>query len=150
MFVRNFLLVPPPPHNFIFHYARSLYNLRCSSRVGVNIIADDGAVTVGIPTREDVIHDQVCQPGGVKSAQCYEGVEGRCRACDVYRYLGIAVRALYSASCAFSFSIFQTWNRPGRVLQIPDSVGRRRSGRVQGTSVGCVRKIRRYISVPPR
>ena len=45
--------------------------------------------------------------GGLKSAQCYGGVEGRCWACGVYRYLSIAVGALYGASCAFSFSTLQ-------------------------------------------
>ena len=44
------------------------------------------------------------------------------------------------------FQVFQTWNCRGHALQTPGLVGRTHSGRVQGTSVGCVRKIRRYSS----
>ena len=62
---------------------------------------------------------QHCYLGGLKSAHSYGGVGGGCPKCGVYHSFGIAVGSPYGASCAFSFSMFQTWNHPGHVLRTP-------------------------------
>ena len=74
-------------------------------------------VVLGVLQHSEQAQTQNRYLEGLKSAQFCGGMKGYCPTFGADYYLDIGVGGLYSASCAFIFSKFQTWSRPVRAWQ---------------------------------